>query len=59
VSLWRSLTDSRRCRQTVAEYDHYAPAAYLAMHPDAVSGPHLNEALERFEGLFRELNSLL
>lgn len=38
---------------------HYAPAAYLGMHPDAVSGPHLNEALERFEGLFRELNSLL
>jgi len=44
---------------TVADYDHYAPAEYLAIHPDAVSGPHLDEALERFERLFVELNNLL
>lgn len=44
---------------TVADYDHYAPAEYLVTHPDAVPGRHLDEALERFERLFGELNGLL
>lgn len=44
---------------TVTEYDHYAPAEYLATHPDAVADPHLTEALDRFEQLFGELNNLL
>jgi len=44
---------------TVAEYDHYAPAEYLVMHPNTVSSPHLDEALERFERLFEDLNALL
>lgn len=44
---------------TVDEYNHYAPADYLATHPDAVSGAHLDEALDRFERLFEELNKLL
>ena len=44
---------------TVPEYDHFAPAEYLVTHPDMITGAAFDEALERFERLFTELNRLL
>lgn len=42
------------------EFDHFFPAAYLMENPATFSdGAELNEALSRFEALFKDLNSLL
>ncbi|MBB3042500.1 AAA family ATPase [Nocardioides soli] len=40
-------------------YDHYTPSKYLITHPEAVSGKSLDEALDNFERLFKDLNELL
>lgn len=46
---------------SVSEFDHFAPASYLVEHTSALktSLPNLDEALDRFEALFKDLNSLL
>jgi predicted ATP-dependent endonuclease of OLD family len=46
---------------TVEAFDHFAPAAYLLEHwPDLKSVlPGVEDALNRFEELFKQLNSLL
>ncbi|MTD57821.1 ATP-dependent nuclease [Amycolatopsis pithecellobii] len=44
---------------SVAEYDHYAPARYLLEHSGELMLPGVEEALDRFEKLFADLNKLL
>ena len=42
------------------QFDHYAPAAYLAEHPEQLrSGEGYETAMGRFEALFQALNGLL
>jgi len=45
----------------VPEYDHYHPAIHALKDRDSVQKllPNLDEALDRFEGLFRDVNALL
>lgn len=45
----------------VAEFDHFTPALFLLENSDAMRAtlPDLDTSLERFEALFRDLNSLL
>lgn len=42
----------------IAEYDHFAPARYLIEHPNDFAD-QVDDTLDRFEVLFRDLNSLL
>lgn len=46
--------------QTVPEFDHFTPAAWLIEHPAALSGnvPEVIATLDRAEALFRALNAL-
>lgn len=41
------------------KYDHYTPSKFLITHPDALTGKAVDAALDRFEKLFTDLNSLL
>jgi len=45
----------------VSEFDHYSPAAYLVENLSTIKNklPDIEEALNRFEKLFKELNALL
>ena len=45
----------------VPEFNHFAPASWLAQHPEVLKGEGLaiNVTLDRFENLFVALNSLL
>jgi hypothetical protein len=38
--------------------DHFAPASFLIQYPELIQGSDADEALARFELLFRKLNSL-
>jgi hypothetical protein len=50
----------RKLPTTVAEYDHYSPAEHLGRSPAVLDdAPGLPIALDRFERLFTDLNSLL
>jgi hypothetical protein len=42
----------------VPEFDHFSPARYLVEHPSTLDDC-LDESLDRFEKLFKELNALL
>lgn len=46
---------------SVKEFDHYEPANYLLGVGSEAEGslPGLDEALDRFEQMFKKLNSLL
>ena len=69
MSLASSLTMSARFRiertlpDTVAEFDHYAPASYLTEHRASVlkrvTEAELESALARFENMFSAINALL
>ena len=52
---FRTLTAS------IPEFDHFTPSEYLLHRGDELktSFPDLSEALDRFEALFKDLNSLL
>ena len=45
----------------VPEYDHYHPAIHALQESDSVEEllPELDEALDRFERLFRDVNAVL
>lgn len=43
----------------VDQYDHYFPAAYLVAHADVMASPARDEAIDRFEKLFVDINRLL
>lgn len=44
---------------SVPEYDHFAPSRYLIEHSSELTLPGTDEALNRFEKLFEDLNGLL
>ena len=45
----------------VPEFDHYRPAEYLTLNPSDIEDikPDIEESLNRFERLFKDLNALL
>jgi predicted ATPase len=49
----------RKLPANVPEYDHYAPARYLIEHSSELSLPGTEDALDRFEKLFTDLNKIL
>ena len=51
----------RTLPNTIPEFDHYTPCAYLLSNAESLRGnlPEENEALDRFEELFKSLNALL
>ena len=53
----------RTLPDTVAEFDHYAPASYLTEHRASVlkkvTDEELEAALARFEKMFSDINALL
>jgi len=44
---------------SVAEYDHYRPASYLMKNGDSLVLEGLDDALDRFEQFFKQLNAKL
>ncbi len=44
---------------SVAEYDHYHPATYLIRNGERLTLDGLDEALDRFEAFFKQLNAKL
>lgn len=45
----------------IPEFDHFSPSEYLIRNRDAVlkGMPDLNQALDRFENIFKQLNAML
>lgn len=55
------VEDRIRLLPQVPEYDHYRPAEYFMLHRTEVLSqlPGIEQALDRFEELFKDLNSFL
>lgn len=51
----------RTVKATIPEFDHYAPSRYFCEHQSEViaSLPELDAMLDRFEKIFKDLNSIL
>lgn len=61
VRIVKRVEAASRLRPELPEFDHYFPSWWLIQNPQLLSkdSPALNAALDRFESLFKSVNSLL